>query len=86
MKYKTTFGSGLISLLTSFCAVAGSNGVIEAQRHENVTNAFLNPDKASLLPRVLIIGDSISIVGSIGVKLQLCFHAIILASVVVLPY
>ena len=42
-------------------AVASGSGVVEAQLHENVTNAFLNPGKTSNLPRVLIIGDSISI-------------------------
>ncbi len=34
---------------------------VEAQLHESITNAFANPREASSLPKVLIIGDSISI-------------------------
>ncbi len=35
--------------------------VVEGDLHEHVINAFINPRQASALPRVLIIGDSISI-------------------------
>lgn len=35
--------------------------VAEAELHEHVAEAFLNPNRAAGLPRVLLIGDSISI-------------------------
>lgn len=50
----------LILMMASVGSAAGER-VAEAELHENVTNAFINPGKASNLPRVLIIGDSISI-------------------------
>jgi len=50
----------LILVMASAVAAAGEK-VAEAELHENVTNAFINPAKTSILPRVLIIGDSISI-------------------------
>lgn len=54
------FASLLILALASSGAGAGERPV-EAELRENVTNAFANPEQASSLPRVLIIGDSISI-------------------------
>ena len=59
-KIKKYFPPLLILVMASAVAAAGEK-VAEAELHENVTNAFLNPGKASSLPRVLIIGDSISI-------------------------
>ena len=50
----------LIMMMVSAGAVAGER-VVEADLHEHVTNAFINPSKVASLPRVLIIGDSISI-------------------------
>ena len=50
----------LIMMLAATDATAGKP-VVEAELHEHVTNAFVNPSKANSLPRVLIIGDSISI-------------------------
>ncbi|MDD5676757.1 MAG: SGNH/GDSL hydrolase family protein [Kiritimatiellae bacterium] len=54
------FAPLLILMMASAGAPAGERAV-EAELHEHVTNAFINPGKASSLPRVLIIGDSISI-------------------------
>jgi len=45
--------------------------IAEAELHEHVTAAFANPNKASALPRVLIIGDSISIGYTEQVRLSL---------------
>lgn len=39
----------------------GQRPVVEAELHEHLTNAFANPAGASSLPRVLLLGDSISI-------------------------
>jgi len=50
----------LIMMLAATDAMA-DKPVVEAELHEHVTNAFVNPSKANSLPRVLIIGDSISI-------------------------
>jgi len=50
----------LILVMASAGSVAGER-VVEADLHEHVKDAFINPHKASSLPRVLIIGDSISI-------------------------
>jgi len=60
MDISIKFRSLLVLLLSLSGAMAGER-VVEAELHENVTNAFINPNKASSLPRVLIIGDSISI-------------------------
>ena len=54
-KIKKYFPPLLILVMASAVAAAGEK-VAEAELHENVTNAFLNPGKASSLPRVLIIG------------------------------
>lgn len=54
----------LVSLLTLSLASTGALGgqrVVEAELHEHITNAFLNPVKASSRQKILIIGDSISI-------------------------
>ena len=40
---------------------AGDGRVVEAELREDVAGAFVNPEAASILPQVLIIGDSISI-------------------------
>lgn len=50
----------LILMMASTGAVAGER-VAEADLFTHVTNAFINPGTASNLPKVLIIGDSISI-------------------------
>jgi hypothetical protein len=49
------------SLIMTTTLVLAGERVVEADLHQDVTNAFINPDQASSLPRVLIIGDSISI-------------------------
>lgn len=46
---------------TSNSDVSGDGRVVEAELREDVTEAFANPQAAGSLPRVLIIGDSISI-------------------------
>ncbi len=49
-----------IMLLGLVGAVAGAR-VVEGELHEHDANASINPGKASSLPKVLIIGDSISL-------------------------
>ncbi len=46
---------------TDSSAGPGAGQVVEAELHEDVTEAFANPKSAGSLPRVLIVGDSISI-------------------------
>ena len=50
----------LILLLASSAAAVGGE-VVEAELHEDVKSAFANSSETCSLPRVLIIGDSISI-------------------------
>jgi len=47
--------------LMSAAGALGGEPVAEAELHTHVTNAFVNPAATTNLPRVLIIGDSISI-------------------------
>jgi lysophospholipase L1-like esterase len=49
------------SLIMTATVALSAERVVEADLHQEVTDAFINPDQASSLPRVLIIGDSISI-------------------------
>jgi acyl-CoA thioesterase-1 len=48
-------------MVASVGTATGAAPIAEAELHEDVTNAFVNPQKTSKLPKVLIIGDSISI-------------------------
>lgn len=63
-KMKTNIGIDfppfLIQMMASKGVVAGER-VVESALHEHITKAFINPNDTSKLPRVLIIGDSISI-------------------------
>jgi len=51
----------LLILLVASSAAAIGGGVVEAELHEDVKSSFANSSETSSLPRVLIIGDSISI-------------------------
>lgn len=56
-----------LMLMASIGAATGQQ-VVEAELHEHVTNAFINPEKDSSLPKALIIGDSISIGYTVQVR------------------
>lgn len=49
-----------VLMLAAAGAIAADH-VVEAELHENIKDAFVNPGTSSNLPKVLIIGDSISI-------------------------
>ena len=51
----------MATLLVKSPSGAAGERVVEAELRETVSGAFANPDKVSNLPRVLILGDSISI-------------------------
>jgi hypothetical protein len=51
----------LVLILVWAGTVIGAVLIPEAELHEDETNAFVNPQTVSNLPKVLIIGDSISI-------------------------
>ncbi|MCG3147425.1 MAG: hypothetical protein PCFJNLEI_00865 [Verrucomicrobiae bacterium] len=58
-------------LLASATGVVAGEPVVEAELHTHLTDAFVNPQTATGLPRVLIIGDSISIGYTAPVRLEL---------------
>ena len=60
-KANMDMASLLIMLAAASAGNAGNGRVVEAELREDVAGAFVNPEAASSLPRVLIIGDSISI-------------------------
>lgn len=61
MKCSVGFLPWLVLMMASVGTATGAVRIAEADLHEDVTNAFVNPVKTSKLPKVLIIGDSISI-------------------------
>jgi acyl-CoA thioesterase-1 len=61
MNYGVGFLPWLVLMVASVGTATGAAPIPEAELHEDVTNAFVNPQKTSKLPKVLIIGDSISI-------------------------
>ncbi len=59
-KVKIDFVPFLILMLAA-SGSASAERVVESELHEHITEAFVNPAQSSSVPRVLIIGDSISI-------------------------